>query len=179
MSDNCDICGAPPHLLHDHAKHAQAHQAQVKADATDALLAERGKTHGRFEDHARCARALKRVFRDELKDREHRRQPQLTHEQVEALDMIFHKVGRIVAGDASHADHWDDIAGYARLGRDGGSHSRSEPRAFTNAHENYPHPCPDLDQECCGAGDCKGCPETAPRSRLAAKPSVTVGWQEP
>jgi hypothetical protein len=46
------------------------------------------------------------------------RQPgwsRLDHSQAEALDMIAHKIGRILAGDPNHADHWDDIAGYARL----------------------------------------------------------------
>jgi hypothetical protein len=31
------------------------------------------------------------------------------------LEMIAHKIGRVLAGDPNHADHWDDIAGYARL----------------------------------------------------------------
>jgi len=35
--------------------------------------------------------------------------------QIEALEMICVKMARILAGDPDHADHWDDIAGYARL----------------------------------------------------------------
>jgi hypothetical protein len=35
--------------------------------------------------------------------------------QVEALEMIAHKIGRILSGDPNHQDHWDDIAGYAKL----------------------------------------------------------------
>jgi hypothetical protein len=36
-------------------------------------------------------------------------------DQAEALDMICHKIGRIVNGDPDYADSWIDIAGYAKL----------------------------------------------------------------
>ncbi len=29
--------------------------------------------------------------------------------------MIAHKIGRIVSGNPNVQDHWDDIAGYAKL----------------------------------------------------------------
>lgn len=35
--------------------------------------------------------------------------------QSESLDMIAHKIGRIIAGDPNVEDHWRDIAGYATL----------------------------------------------------------------
>jgi hypothetical protein len=35
--------------------------------------------------------------------------------QREAVEMILHKVGRIISGDPNVHDHWDDIAGYAKL----------------------------------------------------------------
>jgi hypothetical protein len=84
-------------------------------DSITELLAEREKTHGRFEDHARCAQRLKRVIREELQLRAERGQPGLTDEQLETLEMNCHKVGRIIAGDADFPDHWDDLAGYAKL----------------------------------------------------------------
>jgi hypothetical protein len=31
------------------------------------------------------------------------------------LDMICHKIGRIINGDPDYADSWHDIAGYAQL----------------------------------------------------------------
>jgi hypothetical protein len=34
---------------------------------------------------------------------------------AETLDMIAHKIGRIIAGNAAEPDHWRDIAGYAQL----------------------------------------------------------------
>lgn len=82
---------------------------------TNELLAERGKTHGNYTDHARCTQLLKQVIDDELSMRGERGQPSLSYEQLEALDMIVHKIGRIIAGQADFRDHWDDIAGYARL----------------------------------------------------------------
>jgi len=76
---------------------------------TDALLAERGKTHGDFTEHATITQQLKDVMRSS---------PGwliLTYEQRESLEMIAHKAGRILAGNPNHQDHWDDTAGYARL----------------------------------------------------------------
>jgi hypothetical protein len=36
-------------------------------------------------------------------------------DQREALDMIAHKIGRILNGDPNYADSWHDLEGYARL----------------------------------------------------------------
>lgn len=41
----------------------------------------------------------------------------MTATQMEALDLMATKQSRIVSGDPTFADHWDDIAGYARLGK--------------------------------------------------------------
>lgn len=38
--------------------------------------------------------------------------------QAEALEMIAHKMARIVNGDPDYADSWRDIQGYAKLGED-------------------------------------------------------------
>jgi hypothetical protein len=79
------------------------------------LLDERRKTHGDFADHARCTQRLKVVINEEHHRRLCRGQDSLSYEQMEAVAMICHKIGRIIAGDADFADHWDDIAGYAML----------------------------------------------------------------
>ena len=39
----------------------------------------------------------------------------------EALDMMACKISRILSGQATYADHWLDIEGYARLAREGGA----------------------------------------------------------
>ena len=76
----------------------------------DEVLTERGKTHGKFDQHARLTQNLKRVcemspnWMDKIND-SHR----------ESIHMICHKLGRILAGNPNHADHWVDIAGYAQL----------------------------------------------------------------
>lgn len=79
------------------------------------LVTERGKTHGAFGDHARITQRIKNVMREELGRREGRKQLPLDNMQNEALEMIAHKIGRIIAGDADYNDHWDDIAGYAKI----------------------------------------------------------------
>lgn len=39
----------------------------------------------------------------------------LAADQKESLDMIAHKISRILAGDVKYADNWHDIAGYASV----------------------------------------------------------------
>lgn len=76
---------------------------------TVALLQERGKSHGNFTDNARICQKLKWVLREE------RAYEKLNPVQSEAVDMILHKISRAIAGKADFQDHWDDIAGYAKL----------------------------------------------------------------
>lgn len=75
---------------------------------TEELLAERAKTHGSFTVHARVTQQIKAIIDAESP-------VTLSMVQTEALHMIAHKIGRIVAGDPNFDDHWDDIAGYAKL----------------------------------------------------------------
>lgn len=75
------------------------------------ILAERSKTHGDFTDNARVMQALKKVVHNELG------WTRLNDVQREAVHMILHKVGRIISNPNVH-DHWDDIAGYAKLASD-------------------------------------------------------------
>ena len=77
----------------------------------DAVLKERKSTHGDFTDQARVTQRLKDVLRDERK----RCETPVTAVQEEALAMILHKIGRIIAGNPNVKDHWDDIAGYATI----------------------------------------------------------------
>jgi hypothetical protein len=115
-------------------------------EPTEALLEERGRTHGPWSIHARITSRLKDVLSDECRDRCLRGQQPLTPEQRESLDMIMHKVGRIVAGQAGYHDHWDDIAGYAKLCS---KPVPLNPRIEENLRriEERTPACPDLDQE--------------------------------
>lgn len=72
------------------------------------IITERAKTHGCYRLQSALAQDLKRRIRQEGAT--------LTPQQTEALEMICVKMARIVCGDASHADSWLDIAGYAHLG---------------------------------------------------------------
>jgi len=72
------------------------------------LLTERGKTHGDFDIHAHVTQEIKEIIYKSSK-------PQHNHMMLESLEMIAHKIGRIMAGDPDFRDHWDDIAGYAKL----------------------------------------------------------------
>jgi hypothetical protein len=76
-----------------------------------ATLAERGNRYGEFKGHAEVTQSLKAVVSFQLA----LRNKFLDSDQQEALDMIFHKIGRIVNGDPNYADSWHDIAGYAKL----------------------------------------------------------------
>ena len=94
----------------------QPQQEQWVKDTTpvndvDAVLDERGSRYGRFRDHAEITQILKTAIL--VHAREHDKI--LADDQREALDMICHKIGRIVNGDPNYADSWIDIAGYAKL----------------------------------------------------------------
>lgn len=73
-------------------------------------LAERQKTHGHFSDHATTCQAIKSVMKTSDG------WDGLCAEHKEALEMITHKIARILSGDPSYKDHWHDIGGYAALG---------------------------------------------------------------
>lgn len=76
-----------------------------------AVLAERGSRYGKFTDHAEVTQGLKAIFRSRMGAKwDH-----LADDQKEGLEMIAHKLGRIVCGDPDYADSWVDIAGYAKL----------------------------------------------------------------
>ncbi len=77
----------------------------------DATLAERGSRYGSFPGHAQVTQDLKWTIKRHLVARERK----LADDQQEALDMICHKIGRIINGDPDYADSWVDIAGYAKL----------------------------------------------------------------
>lgn len=112
--------GRPPNSVRLARTKIDVRKAPVKeADTTDVILEERGNVHGRWEDNARISRTFRSTSNNEARSRIERGQRPLTPSEHEAIDMILHKCSRILAGDPSHADHWDDIGGYARLGRNG------------------------------------------------------------
>ena len=75
------------------------------------ILTERGNRYGTFTGHAALTQHLKGVIRQALIERG----KVLADDQTEALEMICHKIGRIVNGDPDYVDSWQDVAGYAQL----------------------------------------------------------------
>lgn len=75
------------------------------------ILNERGSRYGNFLDHATITCKLKKLAWDFCFEHD----KEMKADQIEALDMIFHKIGRILNGDPDYADSWVDIAGYAKL----------------------------------------------------------------
>ena len=75
------------------------------------LLAVREATHGNFADTALHAQRFKLVMH--AAPNFYALRPELR----ESLEMMATKMARILSGNADHADHWDDIGGFARLGR--------------------------------------------------------------
>jgi hypothetical protein len=78
------------------------------SEEVEKVITERHKTHGDFRDVGLIAQTTKRVWKDG------RNWNSLSAEQKEALEMIAHKVGRILSGDPNFEEHWVDIAGYAQ-----------------------------------------------------------------
>lgn len=81
----------------------------IISNSTDQLITERGTRYGKFKYGADIMQSLKDTMRDVDGWNN------LTASQKEALDMIQHKIGRILNGDPTYDDSWKDIAGYATL----------------------------------------------------------------
>lgn len=77
----------------------------------DVTLAERGSRYGSFTEHARVTQNIKTAMVDSPNGSNMRLGP----DQREALEMIAHKIGRILCGDPDYHDSWHDIVGYAKL----------------------------------------------------------------
>jgi hypothetical protein len=84
---------------------------EMYEDAVDATLDARAVDYGKFIEGAEVMQMLKRVVQVALNNRD----KTLAHDQAEAMDMIIHKIGRIINGNPDVVDHWLDIAGYAQL----------------------------------------------------------------
>lgn len=72
-------------------------------------LAERGNRYGDFASHARITQRIKEAMADSPN------WANLDHDMKEALEMVAHKVGRILNGDPAYHDSWHDMIGYTKL----------------------------------------------------------------
>lgn len=73
-----------------------------------ATLAERASRYGDFATHAKITQDIKRAM-----DQGHWQR--LADDQKECLEMLAHKIGRILNGDPDYHDSWHDLEGYAKL----------------------------------------------------------------
>ena len=72
-------------------------------------LEERGNNYGRFSEHARITQEMKETMKSGVS------WEKMTPEMKEALEMVVHKIGRIVNGDPFFHDSWHDCIGYLTL----------------------------------------------------------------
>lgn len=79
------------------------------SSSIDATLAERGARYGSYAEHARITQAIKSAMTDSPN------WSSLADDQRETLEMVAHKVGRILNGDPDYHDSWHDIVGYTKL----------------------------------------------------------------
>jgi hypothetical protein len=82
---------------------------KVIQNSISATLIERGARYGKFTGHAEITQSFKQVMHTA------KNWPILSNDQKESLEMIAHKIGRILNGDPNYDDSWIDIAGYAKL----------------------------------------------------------------
>ena len=78
----------------------------------DSTLVERGNRYGLFKDNALVTQTLTQHMHN------HWNWAKLSDDKKEALEMIMHKISRILNGDPEYKDNWHDIAGYAKLAED-------------------------------------------------------------
>ena len=86
-----------------------AAQVPQKELSVEEILEARGKEYGEFEEHARITQNIKEAYKDS---------PNwncLSPAMKESLEMNAHKVGRILNGNMSNKDSWQDIEGYTNL----------------------------------------------------------------
>lgn len=81
----------------------------LRSNMVREILKERGERYGEFTEHARITQEIKSIISTSSS------YAFLSDSQLEALEMIAHKIGRIVNGDPNYADSWVDIVGYAQL----------------------------------------------------------------
>lgn len=77
--------------------------------SANSIIEERGARYGAFSGCALITQELKAVMRNTPG------WSRLNDSQAEALEMVAHKISRILNGDPNWADSWVDIAGYAEL----------------------------------------------------------------
>lgn len=82
------------------------------------VLKERGSRYGSFSGHASITQLLKDCMKGKINCHGAAfgsNWDKLSDSQKEALEMVAHKIGRILNGDPNYLDSWIDIIGYTQL----------------------------------------------------------------
>lgn len=94
-------------------KMANLQQARIKYKeklmSVEETLKERGNVHGDFECNARVSQVLKAVMQQAPN------WSKLTNVQKEALEMMQHKIARLLCGNPNSMDSIRDVLGYGQL----------------------------------------------------------------
>lgn len=102
----CPECnGNHPLIMCPH----RAKEPPIDVKTIEATLAERGSRYGEFPEHARITQNLKEAMADSPN------WGKLSDAMKESLEMVAHKIGRILNGDPMYKDSWVDIEGYVHL----------------------------------------------------------------
>jgi hypothetical protein len=73
------------------------------------ILEQRGSQYGDFPTHSFITQNIKNSMKTSPN------WDNLSPEMKESLEMIAHKLGRILNGNPNYKDSWTDIIGYAKL----------------------------------------------------------------
>jgi len=77
--------------------------------SVEETLKERRSTHGDYKETALYSQCFKDLARSASS------WSNMSAAQKESVDMILHKVARVICGNPDEPDHWVDIQGYAKL----------------------------------------------------------------
>jgi hypothetical protein len=105
------LAPAEPLTVEEYIATINDSQKHEEVGIVDETLDARALDYGKFIEGAEVMQMLKRVVQNALSNRD----KVLAHDQAESMDMIIHKIGRIINGNPDVVDHWLDIAGYAKL----------------------------------------------------------------
>ena len=100
------------------------------------VLKERGARYGVFMGQARIAQSIHIVL-DQAIQMTGKTRFDFAPDQLEAINMIVNKIGRIYNGDPHYSDSWRDIAGYATLVADRLDNDTQEQKRLTDMKEQY------------------------------------------
>lgn len=78
------------------------------------ILIERKKQHGDFTIHSDISQAIKKIAYNSSGFKK------FSNIEKEAMEMIIHKMSRLLCGANDKEDSWRDISGYSELGRTNG-----------------------------------------------------------